>query len=152
MKQRERLRFWKMALVLCLPCLFLPAVSWADRTPQANYILRCAGCHALDGTGHIPGGIPPFPGFISHIVNDDDGRTYVMHVPGVVASSLSDNEIAAVLNYVAERWGGVPFVPFDAEEVARRKLVPVKDLVAFRRELVSKLGKQGVELAAYPWP
>lgn len=143
---------FQTVLLLIAALLSAPA-SAGERSPQANYILRCAGCHSLDGSGHIPGGIPPFPGFIDSFVNDDQGRTYLMHVPGVVASSLSDSEIAAVLNYVMQRWGATPdFQAFTRNEVTRRRALLVTDVVDYRRAVVQRLSAQGLPIADYPWP
>lgn len=119
---------------------------------KANYLLRCSGCHGPKGVGTIEGGIPPFPGFIGPLVADDAGRTYVMHVPGVVGSSLSDAEIAAVLNYIVQTWSDGAPAPFTTEEVVRRRAEPMPDLIAYRRAIVARLAKDGVTLADYPWP
>lgn len=126
----------------------------AERKPQANYVLRCAGCHDMDGSGLPKAGIPPFPGLVDAFYNDPRGRLYLMHVPGVASSSLSDREIAGVMNYVAERWSKPENrVPrFTAEEVGRLRAQPVADVVAMRRELVRDYQARGLPVAEYPWP
>lgn len=129
-----------------------PLAAGAGPSPRVNYVLRCAGCHGMEGLGTETGGVPGFPGSVATLVNDDEGRTYVVHVPGVVGSSLSDAEIAAVMNYVIERWGDTPAPAFTAEEVARRRAVAVPDVVAFRRTLTARLAAEGKPLAPYPWP
>ena len=110
----------------------------------------------MDGTGSANGGIPDFRGLVGAFAGDDDGRTYVMHVPGVVGSGLSDAEIAGVMNYVFETWGEkslpAPYVPFTPDEVTARRARPVDDVVAFRRDVVEKLSAQGISTADYPWP
>lgn len=119
---------------------------------KANYLLRCSGCHGTTGAGTVEGGIPPFPGFVGPLVADDAGRTYVMHVPGVVGSSLSDAEIAAVLNYIVDAWSDGRPAPFTTAEVVRRRAEPMPDLIAYRRAIVARLARDGVALADYPWP
>lgn len=127
-----------------------------DYKPITNYILRCAGCHSLDGSGHPVGGIPDFRGFIGAFAGEDDGRTYVLHVPGVAGSGLSAGETAAVLNLVMGKWGGASlpadFRPFTEAEVAERRLRPVADVVVLRREIAARLQRTGVAMAEYPWP
>ena len=124
-----------------------------QRGARVNYILRCSGCHGLDGTGHEQGGIPAFPGYVGSIIDDDEGRTYLMHVPGVVATGLNDREIAEVMNYVASQWGGNPaFDRFTEEEVRVRRATAVADAVEFRRILARRLLSAGKPLAPYPWP
>jgi len=151
MNARTRFRRQLCCALLCL-AFALPA--WTrERSAEVNYILRCAGCHDLDGSGLASAGIPPFPGFISSFVNDADGRTYIMHVPGVVASGLNDAEIAAVMNYVTARWGDQqPFERFTTAEVTQRRALPVADVVIYRREVVKRLAAAGLPIAEYPWP
>lgn len=126
----------------------------AERSATKNYILRCLGCHGADGSGAPKQGIPAFPGLVDPLYSNDKGRTYLVHVPGVTASSLTNNEIAEVLNYVADRWAKAPeqLQRFTAQEVQERQQVPVKDVVALRRALTEQLRQQGIELADYPWP
>lgn len=126
----------------------------AERSADKNWILRCVGCHGQDGAGAPSKGIPAFPGLLDPLYSDDQGRTYLIHVPGVTASSLSFNEIADVLNYVARRWAKEPdkLRLFTAQEVAARQKVEVKDIVALRRYLTEYFREQGIELASYPWP
>ncbi len=127
-----------------------------ERSPHANYVLRCAGCHAMDGSGHSAGGIPDFRNLVGAFARDETGRTYLMHVPGVIGASLSDTEIAAVLNYITDNWGGdsVPtgFVPFTGAEVGVLRAENIGDVVAYRRKLVENLKQQGIVTAGYPWP
>lgn len=118
---------------------------------RSDYILHCAGCHGMQGLGTMEGGIPPFPDSIGHIVGADIGRTYVMHVPGVISTDMSDDRIAAVMNYIIDEWSdGAPH--FTGEEVTRRRALEVGDVVKFRREVVAELRKSGIEIADYPWP
>lgn len=127
-----------------------------ERSPHANYILRCAGCHAMDGSGHPVGGIPDFRNLVGAFARDETGRTYLMHVPGVIGASLSDNEIAAVLNYIMDNWGGesIPadFIPFTGAEVSTLRAKTIGDVVTYRRKLVETLTQQGIATAGYPWP
>lgn len=138
------------ALLVALALAAGPAS--AERRPQANYVLRCAGCHGMEGAGTVVGGVPSFHGSVATLANDETGRTYMLHVPGVQGASLSDAEIAAVLNYVVARWGGAPAPAFTADEVAGRRARPVADVVVLRRALSARLAAQGKPLAEYPWP
>lgn len=126
----------------------------AERSAHVNFLLRCSGCHMSDGSGVPASGIPPFPGFIDSFAADPDGRTYMAHVPGVIGSGLSDAEIAAVLNYLIDKWGRAPEAVdrFTADEVAARRAAPVPDVVAYRRALVVRLTAAGSPVAQYPWP
>lgn len=127
-----------------------------ELSPQANYVLRCLGCHRPDGAGSPVGGIPDFNNYVASFAETERGREYLMHVPGVVGASLSDNEIAEVMNYIMQRWGGTSlranFQPFSAEEVARLRQTDVGDVVKYRRIVVAELQAMGLPVADYPWP
>ncbi len=111
------------------------ALAQAD---GAKLYAQCAGCHQANGQG-IPGAFPPLAGHVSEILNAKGGREYLikallwglqgpievkgMKYNGVLPAynGLKDEEIAAVLNYIATAWGDdkkVPgFKPFNAAEV-----------------------------------
>jgi hypothetical protein len=143
---------------LVLTALLLAAPAWAQETRSAriDYMLKCSGCHGADGSGSPDRGIPDFRGTVDGFGRTEAGRTYVMHVPGVVNSSLTNGRIAAVMNHVIASFGapetraGVP--PFTAEEVDRLRAVPVPDVVAYRREVAAGMAKIGIPVAGYPWP
>ncbi len=142
---------WAAAVLMCGAVAPAVAGQTGELSARANYILHCSGCHRLDGLGAIEGGIPTFPGSVAHIAGNDKGRTYILHVPGVTSTNLSDAALAEVLNYILDRWGG-DSPPFTAEEVTRRRAEPVADVVDFRREVVRELRQSGIEIAEYPWP
>lgn len=127
-----------------------------ERTAEANYILRCAGCHGMAGAGVPHAGIPDFRNLVGAFAADEDGRTYIFHVPGVVGSSLSDAEKAAVINLIMKRWAGTSlpadYVAFTEAEVTARRAIPVESIVDFRRAIVDRLTAEGVATADYPWP
>ena len=125
----------------------------AHYNASTNYILRCAGCHAMDGTGSKTGGIPPLQ-LIKTFTSDAKGRAYLMHVPGVVSTGLSSKEIAEVINYVAERWGDktIPYTPFTEQEVTKLRAENIADIVSYRREITEKYKAEGKTVAEYPWP
>lgn len=126
-------------------------VTAQERSAWQNYILRCTGCHGLSGEGTEIGGVPSFIDSIGIIANEEIGRTYLMHVPGVVNSSLSNREIADVMNFVIKTWSdGAP--PFDEAEVIERRRVEVPDVVKLRREIETDLARSGNTIASYPWP
>lgn len=139
---------------LAAALLVLSAATAAEaqsRTPETNYLLHCSGCHRPSGVGAPEAGVPAFPDSVGKIAANDLGRTYMMHVPGVISNSLGDFEIAAVMNYILDAWGGGG-KPFTAEEVTRRRAVPVESVVALRREVAETLAASGITIAEYPWP
>jgi cytochrome c553 len=142
-----------LLMAVCLT-LAAPLLSAQEHSPPVNYQLRCAGCHGQDGMGVTSAGIPPFPGFIDGFFQTDASRLYLMHVPGINTASLTDAEIAGVMNYVAERWGSseVQRTDFTTSEVTRLRAQPVQDVVALRRTIIAELTARGWPVPAYPWP
>jgi hypothetical protein len=128
----------------------------AERTPTTNYVLKCIGCHLQDGSGLPSAGIPDFVDRVGVFTRLPEGRAYLLHVPGVIGSSLSDREIADLLNYVMETYAGaslpVPYEPFSAEEVAALRAAEIGNVVKYRRVVAAKLAEKGIEVADYPWP
>lgn len=103
------------------------------------YAANCAACHQAGGTG-LAGAFPPLAGHVPDILKPADGRTYIGKVllfglegaisvnggdyAGAMPSwqTLSDNDIAAVLNYVSTAWDNgksLPpgFKPFTSNEI-----------------------------------
>ena len=134
----------------------LASPALAQEAGRANFILRCAGCHAMDGSGSEPGGIPDFRNYVGAFALTEDGRRYLMHVPGVVSASLTDEQIADVMNYVRETWGGTSlpadYQAFTGAEVTTLRAETVGDVVAYRRKVAADLMAQGIATAGYPWP
>lgn len=122
---------------------------------KSLYLLKCSGCHRVDGTGAIEAGIPPFPGFIAPLARNPNGRVYIAHVPGVIGSRLSNEQLVDVLNYVIDEWSGEDAgdTPrFTVEEFAALREVPVTNVVEFRRDVVAQMTAAGDPVADYPWP
>jgi cytochrome c553 len=145
---------WRQSLLAVCFALTAPVLSAQEYSPAVNYQLRCAGCHGQDGMGVSSAGIPPFPGFIDGFFQTAASRLYLMHVPGINTASLSDPEIARVMNYVGQRWGqdDTPRTDFTPEEVTALRQQPVQDVVALRRSVIAELTAKGWPVPDYPWP
>lgn len=142
----------RMLIIAALTCL-TAAPLWAGTgsKAQSDYILNCSGCHTRSGEGTVNGGIPAFPNSIQYIAGLENGRTYMVHVPGVISNDMTDAEIADVLNYILDQWGEGEG-HFSAAEVTARRAKKIGDVVVYRRRVVEELRADGVELAEYPWP
>lgn len=75
------------------------------------------------------------------------GRNYLLRVPGAANSVLSDAQLAAVLNWLAQTFeadelsAGVPL--FTAAEVSGVRRQPLASVLAARREVVRDLSTTG---------
>jgi mono/diheme cytochrome c family protein len=126
-----------------LSAMALPALTQTDAASadagSRIYAANCAGCHQASGTG-LAGASPPLAGHFPDLLKPADGRTYVGKVllfglegeisvnganyTGAMPSwrSLSDNDAAAVLNYISSAWENgrslpAGFRPFTADEI-----------------------------------
>ncbi len=120
---------------------------------------NCMGCHQATGAG-IPPVFPPLAGHLPNIVTKDGGREYLINIllfglqgeisvlgesyNGAMPSwtSLSDEQIAAVVNYQLYSWGNDERLPEDfaiilPEEVAAQRDagLTAADVYASRGEL-----------------
>jgi hypothetical protein len=118
---------------------FAPAAA-NGASPHFNYMLHCQGCHLPDGTA-TPGIIPPLVG-AARFLSASGGREYLVRVPGVALSSISDEELAALVNWMLERFspGQVPdnFAPYTPEEVAKYRRRPLVEVDRVRKEIIGE--------------
>ncbi|RIH89416.1 c-type cytochrome [Calidithermus roseus] len=113
----------------------------------AKVYAMCQGCHQANGAG-VPGAFPPLAKHVPAILTAPGGRAYLplvvlgglqgsivvegvaYNAPMPAFASLSDAQVAAVLNYVASSWGNAAllkdFKPYTAEEIRalRQPLTP----------------------------
>ena len=117
----------------------------AAADPQLDYMLECQGCHLSDGAG-TTGAVPPLRGEVGKFLAVPGGREFLVRVPGSSQSSLDDRRLAAVLNWLLERFDpeALPpdFVPFTEEEVSRVRRPPLVDVESVRRKLLGRLPAQ----------
>jgi mono/diheme cytochrome c family protein len=117
----------------------------AAASPEQDYMLYCMGCHGAEARG-VPGKIPPLADTLGRFMSTPEGRAYVLRVPGAANSVLTDLQLAAVLNWLAERYpvaGAERGAPFTEAEVARTRHAPLADVQALRREVLRKLAAGG---------
>ena len=122
----------------------------ASAGPAQDYTLYCMGCHGAQAQG-VPGKIPPLAGALARFMRTPEGRDYVLRVPGAANSALADAQLAAVLNWLAERYSAPDeprVAPFTVEEIARVRHTPLTNVLATRREVIGSLAASGVAPAA----
>jgi cytochrome c553 len=122
----------------------------ACASPQQDYMLYCMGCHGGQAQG-VAGKVPPLAGALARFMRTSEGRNYVLRVPGAANSTLSDAQLAAVLNWLAESYRlppEAPPPPFTLEEVSAVRRTPLADVQGTRREVVRALAASGAAPAA----
>jgi len=109
------------------------ASALAEPSPAHDFVLHCAGCHRLDGSGSAT--VPALDA-LGDVLALPGGRTYLARVPGVAHAPLSDARIAALLDWVvAELNPGVRLPRLTPAEIARLRKAPLLDPRAARSAL-----------------
>ena len=110
-------------------------------SPHVNYMLHCQGCHLPEGIGH-PGLVPQLKHNVGNFLTVDGGRAYLVQVPGSAQSTLSDAELAEVLNWLIPAFDPEHTPPafqgFTADEVAGYRSVRIRNVTQIRTELLAK--------------
>lgn len=113
--------------------------------PQTNYQLQCMGCHTPDGSGE-PGRVPSIKETLAPFALSPAGRRFLIQVPGAAQSTLSDAELADLLNWMIPNLSVTKlthFTRFTEAEVASLRRTPLVDVQGFRRRLVQSLNSTG---------
>jgi hypothetical protein len=128
--------------ILLLLCA-LPAHLWA-RDPATLFMLECQGCHLSDGSGGMAS-IPTLQNHVAKFLAAPGGREYLVQVPGVAFSSLSDQDTTAVLNWMLATFGPLEwaqrFPPYTVEEVAAMRKQPLTEITRKRADLLLLIEK-----------
>jgi len=124
--------------ILVLLISLLPSCLWA-KDPATIYMMECQGCHLADGGGGL-NSIPALRNNVAKFPAVPSGREYLVQVPGVALSSLSDQDTTAVLNWMLTKFGPVEwtsrYAPYTVEEVATLRKHPLTEIGSRRADLI----------------
>jgi mono/diheme cytochrome c family protein len=109
-----------------------------------NYQMLCQGCHTPDGAGGK--GVPRMKDFVGNFLSSEQGRAYLVQVPGSANAALDDAQLAEVLNWIIIEMGGSS-VPenmrfYTAEEVGELRKDPLFEVLDYRRQLLAEIGAE----------
>ena len=108
-------------------------VGAAGASPAQDYMLYCMGCHGAHALGRY--------------MRTPGGRNYVLRVPGAANSVLSDAQLTAVLNWLAQQFNSEDLTAdvalFSVSEVSAVRHAPLASVLAARREVVRDLAATG---------
>jgi mono/diheme cytochrome c family protein len=133
-----RLSGWLLGLAVVVVAGRGPALAYE---PQTNYQLQCMGCHTPDGSGE-PGRVPSIKDTLLPFARNPAGRRFLIQVPGASQSTLSDAELAQLLNWMIQSLSiskPTRFTRFTEAEVAGLRRTPLVDVQGTRRQLVQSL-------------
>jgi hypothetical protein len=131
--------------VRVLAAIEIMVLGWAAANaaeafpPAVNYQLQCMGCHLADGSGQ-PGRVPSVRRSLALLSATPQGRDYIIRVPGVAQSPLSNDDTAALLNWMLKNLSDLPVSPgaadYSAAEIQRLRGHPLVQVKALRARLL----------------
>jgi len=117
-------------LLLAIGFLLLALPARADSYEEHDYILNCSGCHKMDGTGSRT--VPSLLA-MTELSGKPGARAYWAQVPGAAQAPLTDERLAALLNWLVERFTGrSPSPAYTEAEVKQLRSTPLRDPIARR--------------------
>jgi hypothetical protein len=133
-----------VALCSLLLSLWLAGTAaCATQGVQRDYMLNCQGCHLDNGVGFPQRGVPRLTGYMGKFLHVPGGRAFLVQVPGSAQSSLSNERLAGLLNWMLASFSPseVPgnFKPYSAAEVGALRLHPLVAVTAKRTALVQQI-------------
>ena len=116
---------------------FFVAVDISRAAEREDYVLHCAGCHKMDGSGSE---VVPSLDRIGDVTAAPGGREYLVRVPGVAQAPLSDARLAQLMNWLIGQHAVVPLNgPYTAAEVKRLRKQPLRDPLAARKKILGAI-------------
>jgi hypothetical protein len=108
--------------------------------PPINYALQCMGCHTPDGAG-VPDRVPSIRDTLVPLASMAEGRRYLVQVPGSAQSTLSNAELAELLNWMIRTLSAVTppstLTPFTEAEVREYRAHTLSQVRATRERLLA---------------
>ncbi len=108
--------------------------------PAQTYATNCQGCHGELGSSASE--IPRLAGRVGYFARTPAGRRYLVQVPNVALNPSSDDDIAAVLNWLLRTYSRAQlppdFEPYTAAEVAALRQARI-DVNAVRARVIEEL-------------
>ena len=122
---------------LLLASLALAPPAGAD--VRSDYLLHCGGCHLPDGRG-APPKVPDFRNELSWLLTTQQGRDYLVQVPGASQAPVSDERLGQIVNWLLTEYNAetlpADFRPLTTEEVSAARRHVLTNPVESRRELL----------------
>ncbi len=128
-----------LARIILLGLIGSAGQAFAD--PHTDYLLYCRGCHLHTGDA-VPTASIPGLHELAPLLESQEGRDYLIRVPGVAQSGMDDARLAAVLNWVIVNFNadtvGDDFERFTTEEVSKARPIVLVDPLRVRAEILNE--------------
>ena len=131
-------------LLAVVIALFSGVLSAGDDAARArvDYALNCQGCHLARGEG-FAGKVPRMTDFVGYYMHSDDGRAFLIQVPGVALSPLNDADTARLMNWMLVEFSAAQlpddYRPYTVDEIASLRRQPENDPNRRRARILAKL-------------
>ena len=124
---------------LLLVVILAAAAGATGADPHTDYLLYCRGCHLHSGEA-VPNADIPSLHELGPLLESPEGREYIVRVPGVSQTPMSDKRLAAVLNWVITEFNkdSLPnnFKPYTIKEVREARHKVLVDPLKKRAEIL----------------
>ncbi|WP_343573674.1 cytochrome C [Pseudomonas sp.] len=127
-------------------------IAQAHYSTAVNYQLQCAGCHLGDGEGSAANDTPRMKGFVGNFLKVEGGRQFLVRVPGMSQSALSNAQLADLINWIMREDGmagkSMPanYQPYTEQEVAAIRHEAMLNLPSTRAGLISQMRAKGIAI------
>ena len=136
------------ALLLLLGAI--DSVAADGQRARINYMIHCQGCHLPEAMG-VPGRVPRMKDFVGYFLHSQEGREFIVRVPGVSTSSLPDDQLTELMNWLLQTYSAeqlpVDFVPYSVAEVAKLRPDLESDPETTRSGILERIAAHVPELA-----
>jgi len=137
-------------LALLILCVLAFDVDAQDKRAYTNYMLHCQGCHLPQGEGAL-GAVPRLKNFVGYFLHSREGRKFIAQVPGVTMSSLDNEELSELLNWMVRAYSEeqLPrqFMPYTSDEIEQLRKTPNPDPLGQRNSILDMVAEGLPELA-----
>jgi len=136
------------ALVSLIAFALVPSLALAEGSSNINseraqfhYQMHCQGCHTENGRGF--GDVPKLKGFVGNFLKIEEGRRYLVQVPGSANAYLNDAYLAELLNWMMIEFsqGSLPkeWQAYSEAEVTSLRKTPLMEVFNTRQQLLKKI-------------
>ena len=113
-------------------------------------MIHCQGCH-LPGAEGFADKVPGMKDFVGVFLHSEEGRAFLIRVPGVATASLPDDQLAELVNWVLLTYSPQqlpdPFVPYSVPEVATLRIKLEADPETTRSRILEEIAQAFPALA-----
>ena len=139
------MKYLFLGLSVFLSVVFCTGASASEINRQRahfNYQMYCQGCHAPGGAS-VDESVPRLKDHVGTFLGTAQGRGFLARVPGSATSSLNNEELAEVLNWIVLEFSGpslnTSFEHYSATEVGSLRQSPLNEVVKYRAQVLADI-------------